>query len=111
MGFGETPLRSRGRLIGKTVVLPRYLRLRDAPNYLGMCRAEFNTTVRPYLTHITIGRQGIAFDRFELDAWADYHKDASGRPPERRTLWLNDERQDSVSAEQSGTLTNGSTAK
>ncbi|WP_409521468.1 hypothetical protein [Pseudomonas sp.] len=36
-----------------------------------MCRDEFNKTVRPYVREFRIGRQGIGFDREELDAWVD----------------------------------------
>lgn len=67
--------------------LPRLLRLRDAPRYLGMDRNRFNAEVRPYITIIPIGRQGIAFDRLELDAWADQYKSRNGRPAERSTSW------------------------
>jgi len=49
-------------------ITPRLLRFRDAPRYLGMDRNRFNAEVRPHLTEIPIGRQGIAFDRLELDA-------------------------------------------
>ncbi len=49
-------------------IAPRLLRFRDAPRYLGMDRNRFNAEVRPQLTQIPIGRQGIAFDRLELDA-------------------------------------------
>jgi hypothetical protein len=38
-----------------------------------MCRAEFDKTVRPYVAEVRIGKQGIAFDRHELDAWADHY--------------------------------------
>ena len=48
-------------------ITPRLLRFRDAPRYLGMDRNRFNAEVRPCLTEIRIGRQGIAFDRLELD--------------------------------------------
>jgi hypothetical protein len=61
-------------------ILPRLLRLRDAPLYLGMDRNRFNSEVRPYLTEIPIGNQGIAFDRLELDAWVDQYKSRNGRP-------------------------------
>ncbi|MBS1211410.1 MAG: hypothetical protein H6R26_26, partial [Proteobacteria bacterium] len=61
-------------------VLPRLIRLRDAPTYLGMDRNRFNASVRPYLTEIPIGEQGVAFDRLDLDAWADDHKQCNGRP-------------------------------
>jgi predicted DNA-binding transcriptional regulator AlpA len=52
-------------------VIPRLIRFRDAPQYLGMDRNRFNAEVRPYITAVPIGRQGIAFDRLDLDQWAD----------------------------------------
>jgi hypothetical protein len=36
-----------------------------------MDKNRFNTEVRPALTEIPIGSQGIAFDRHQLDSWAD----------------------------------------
>jgi hypothetical protein len=36
-----------------------------------MDKNRFNWEVRPELTNIPIGSQGIAFDRLELDAWAE----------------------------------------
>ena len=65
------------------VVLPRLVRFRDAPAYLGMDRNRFNSEVRPYLTNIPIGRQGIAFDRLELDAWVEDYISCNGRPAKR----------------------------
>ena len=38
---------------------------------------------RPYLTDIPIGKKGVDFDRIELDAWADRHKAANGRPAQK----------------------------
>jgi hypothetical protein len=63
-----------------SLLLPRLIRIRDAPQYLGMDRNRFNADVRPHLTEIPIGDQGIAFDRLDLDAWADDHKSRNGRP-------------------------------
>ena len=63
------------------VLLPRLVRLRDAPAYLGMDRNRFNRVVRPHLTNIPIGRQGIAFDRLELDAWVEDYVSRNGRRP------------------------------
>ena len=60
-------------------ITPRLIRLRDAPFYLGMDRSRFNTEVRPSLVEIRIGRQGVAFDRLDLDAWVDQYKSRSGR--------------------------------
>jgi hypothetical protein len=37
-----------------------------------------------YLTAIPIGRQGIAFDRLELDAWVADYVSRNGRPAARR---------------------------
>lgn len=57
--------------MNKLPVLPRILRAYQAPGYLGMCRDVFNKTVRPYVREFPIGKQGIGFDRLELDQWAD----------------------------------------
>jgi hypothetical protein len=62
-------------------LLPRLVRLRDAPSYLGMDRNRFNAEVRPNLTNIPIGQQGIAFDRLELDAWVEDYVSRNGRRP------------------------------
>ncbi len=66
---------------------PRLIRLRNAPDFLGMDKNRYKADVRPYLTEIPIGVQGIAFDRLELDAYADYYVAVHGRPPERRAPW------------------------
>ncbi len=52
-------------------LLPRFIRSRDAAGYLGMARDIFERDVRPELQEIPIGARGIAFDRLEMDAWAD----------------------------------------
>ena len=39
---------------------PRILIANTAPAYLGMCRTEFNKTVRPYVREFQIGIQGSA---------------------------------------------------
>ncbi|WP_308852305.1 hypothetical protein [Pseudomonas entomophila] len=57
-------------------IQPRFIRFGDAPGYLGMCRDEFNKTVRPNVREFPIGKQGVAFDRQELDAWADAYVEA-----------------------------------
>jgi hypothetical protein len=72
-----------------------------------MDRNRFNTDVRPHLTEIPIGEQGIAFDRLELDEWADQYKSRNGRPGQPRGdhSWDAKERQASINAVESGTLT------
>lgn len=66
---------------------PRLIRLRDAAKYLGMDRNRFNNEVRPFLVTLKIGQQGIAFDRFDLDEWADEFKKSQGKPPQRLMRW------------------------
>jgi hypothetical protein len=64
-------------------VQPRIIRFRDAPFYLGMDRNRFNAEVRPFLTEVPIGKQGIGFDRLELDAWLDDYIARNGRPAQK----------------------------
>jgi hypothetical protein len=93
---------------GEPILLPRLLRFRDAPRYLGMDRNRFNAEVRPHVTTIPIGRQGIAFDRLELDAWADQYKSRNGRPAERRTSWDAEDHRASTNEAASGGSTKAS---
>lgn len=97
----------------RSVVAPRFIRLRDAPDYLGMDKNRFNRDVRPHVTVIPIGTQGIAFDRLDLDAWAEDHKRRNGRPAahtERTKPWETANRQVSSNVVGSGTSTNCSEA-
>ena len=82
--------------------LPRLIRLRDAPTYLGMDRHRFNDEVRPGLTEIPIGNQGISFDRLDLDAWVDDYIRCSGRPAvtRQRSLEQWDEKNRQVSSKE-----------
>ncbi len=88
--------------------LSRLYRLRDAPTYLGMDVNRFNVEVRPYLTEIPIGSQGIAFDRLEMDAWVDEYVSCNGRPAQRRKLWDVENQQGSRKEVESGGLTSKS---
>ena len=67
-----------------TNILPRFIRMRDAPIYLGMDKNRFNKEVRPSLTELKIGTQGIAFERHELDAWADDYISRVGKPATKK---------------------------
>jgi hypothetical protein len=89
------------------VLLPRLIRFRDAPGYLGMDRNRFNAEVRPFLTNIPIGQQGIAFDRLELDAWVEDYISRNGRPglPKGDRIWDAKERRGSSGDKGSGTST------
>src|SRR5208337_5318566 len=62
------------------ILLPRVIRLRDAPAYLGMDKNRFDREVRPYLTEFPIGDQGVAFGRLDLDNWFEEYKARNGRP-------------------------------
>ncbi|MCK4870902.1 MAG: hypothetical protein KAS93_07320 [Gammaproteobacteria bacterium] len=61
-----------------TVILPRLIRLKDASKYLGMDKNRFNHEVRPTLIAVPIGKQGVAFDRLDLDDWVEHYKRRSG---------------------------------
>ena len=67
-----------------SIIPPRFIRQRDAPAYLGMDRNRFDAEVRPELTEIPLGDRSIAYDRLDLDAWADEYKEARGRPGRTR---------------------------
>jgi hypothetical protein len=103
-----SPRAPQGRtnsLAEASAFLPRFIRLRDAPSYLGMDKNRFNRDVRPLVAAIPIGTQGIAFDRLDLDTWADDYKSRNGHPaaqPEREKLWETKERQVSPNEAGSG---------
>src|SRR5450830_135267 len=61
------------------MILPRFIRYRDAPAYLGVDRGRFDNEIRPFLIEIPIGERGIAFDRLDLDEYADEYKRRNGR--------------------------------
>jgi hypothetical protein len=90
-------------------IAPRIIRFRDAPHYLGMDRNRFNAEVRPFLTEIPIGTQGIGFDRLELDAWFEDYKSRNGRPARKGALpWDAKDYPASSCGPASGTSTNAS---
>ena len=91
--------------IRRSPIIPRLIRLWDAPFYLGMDRNRFNAEVRPYLIEIRVGKQGIAFDRLDLDAWVDHYKSRNGRParqPKGENAWGENECQGSENVTESG---------
>ncbi|MDX1440770.1 MAG: hypothetical protein R3284_12800 [Rubricoccaceae bacterium] len=94
----------------RIVILPRVIRLRDAPAYLGMDRNRFGVEVRPYVTTIPIGKQGIAFDRLELDAWLEDYVSCNGRPGRLQGVrpWDVEDRPASSRERAFGTSTSGS---
>ncbi len=61
-------------------ITPRLVRFKLAPGYVGMNRNLYNELVRHFVTEIRIGKQGVAFDRLELDAWVDDYISRNGRP-------------------------------
>ena len=90
---------------------PRLIRLREAPNFFGMDKNRFNRELRPRLTEIRIGTQGVAFDRLEMEAAADDYKSRNGRPAaqsERSKSWDNVKGPDSHAEVASGISTSKS---
>ena len=91
-------------------LLPRLIRFRDAPAYVGMDRNRFNEEVRPFLTEVPIGKQGISFDRLELDAWVDDYVACNGRPARKgEMIW--DAREYPVSSREPGSGISTNTSK
>lgn len=90
--------------------ISRIIRFRDAPRYLGMDRNRFNAEVRPCVTEVRIGQQGVAFDRLELDAWVDEYFVRNGRPGRTKgaTSWDANETPASRGGQDDGSSTNGS---
>ena len=94
------------RKLSNPALLPRLIRFRDAPFYLGMDRNRFNAEVRPYLTEVPIGKQGVGFDRLELDAWFDDYVTRNGRPARKgANTWDAEERRGSGIETELGTST------
>jgi hypothetical protein len=93
-----------------TLIIPRLIRLRDAPIYIGMDRNKFNADVRPYLTEIPLGKQAVAFDRLEIDDWVDEYIERNGRPGRSKgdQLWDEKKHRASSNVKVSGTSTNAS---
>jgi len=88
---------------------PRLIRLKDAAKYLAMDKNRFNVEVRPYVTEIPIGKQGIAFDRIDLDEWASQYKARNGRPAKKGGKpWRREKRVVCLSEARRGTLTSES---
>src|SRR5208283_4355778 len=88
------------------ISVPRLIRLRNAATYLGMDKNRFNDEVRPFLVEIPIGKQGIGFDRLDLDVWFEEYKDRNGRPGKALKggdSWGRKSHQDSSSVMVSGT--------
>ncbi len=93
-------------------VQPRLIRFKDIPLYIGMDRNRFNAEVRPHLTEIPIGKQGIAFDRYEVDLWIDDYKERHGRKQTPGAVkWDKKEHQDLGSEGEFGTLKSKSSVR
>jgi hypothetical protein len=74
------------------VLLPRIIRKKNAPAYLGMSRPEFEKRVEPHIACLKYeGSRAVNFDRLDLDAWIDQLKAANGKSPTQMgiTKWQN----------------------
>ncbi len=88
------------------MILPRLIRAGQAPAYLGMSRDRFDADVRPFVKSAKLGKQGVVFDRLDLDRFADQYMDSNGRrPDEKGVLCGKTQLLDSASARTSGTST------
>ncbi len=61
-------------------LLPRFFRLRDAPSYLGMDKIASIAMCDLLYAPSRSACKGVAFDRVDLDTWADQYKNRNGRP-------------------------------
>ena len=61
-------------------ILPRVIRLRDAPFYVGVDMNRFNRDFRPKINEIRYGNQSVGFDRLQIDAIIDDYINRSERP-------------------------------
>ena len=98
----------------RVTLLPRFIRYRDAPAYLGMDRHRFDQEIRPYLTLIRMGKQAIAFCRLEVEDVAAQYMERNGCPGRLfgEELWDTEQRQaSSARRTASGISTNGSTGE
>jgi predicted DNA-binding transcriptional regulator AlpA len=97
-----------------TLQAARLLRPSDASMYLGMNKNQFNTLVRPKVTLFRLGKRAIAFDRLELDAWAEEYRRCNGRSALKQeeercqSEYLVSSRDPKPVAALNGTLINGS---
>ena len=60
---------------------PRIIRAGDVMDYCGMSRLIFKEHIKPNLTRIQIGVQGVGYDRFEIDRVLDDYIARYGRAP------------------------------
>ena len=60
--------------------LPRIMRPAEAAYYCGMGRTTFERDIRPNVPEIAIGRQGVGFDRLDLDHALDDYKQRNLKP-------------------------------
>src|SRR2546423_10250391 len=67
------------RRLLKHPAMGRLLRPSSACKYLAMNKNQFNALVRPNITLFRLGTRAIAFDRLELDAWAEDYRRCNGR--------------------------------
>ena len=91
-------------------IQPRILRVGQAIKYSGLSRPLFKEHIRPKCGEITIGKQGIGFEKVEIDKALDDYIARYGCAPkeEQETSECKKEKQqDSSSTGTSGISTNG----
>lgn len=77
----------------KLHLLPRAVRARDAPAYLGVDRNRFNREFKPLLRIVVLGHRIRCYDRLDLDEIWETMKVRNGRPgaesSTEKTPWQN----------------------
>ena len=77
----------------KLHLLPRAVRARDAPAYLGVDRNRFNRDFKPFLTIVVMGHKTHCYDRLDLDEIWETMRVRNGRPgaesSTEKTPWQN----------------------
>jgi len=68
----------------KVELQPRIIRVGQAHTYCGMGRELFAEQIRPFVSEIEMGKQGVGFDRLELDAALDEYISRRGRAPAKK---------------------------
>jgi len=66
-------------VMAEIILMPRIVRIKDAPAYLGTNINYFNQHIRSDLSEFRVGDKGVGFDRLDLDRWVDDYVKEHGR--------------------------------
>lgn len=60
-------------------ILPRVIRMAEAPKYCGVSVRVFDSDFRPHLNEAVFGKQGVGFDRIEVDSFITWYFKRHGK--------------------------------